>query len=84
MLSRDLIDRLKLTQDLSAVVERLNEGEARQLGERLRPCLEKGETLPDVELMQRLMGRLVKAHLRELAEDEAEALEPFASPDGEA
>ncbi len=85
MFSKDLIDRLKLAQDLTAVIDQLSEPVARELGERLAPYLQEDETLPDLQLMQRLMGRLVMSELRELLpEGEVEGLALIDPTDGDA
>ena len=73
MPSKGDMDRIKA---LTELLERLNEPIAERLKARLAPHLRRGEELPDMELIQRLIGRLAAARLRALIEtDEAEGRE---------
>ena len=53
---------------LTELLEQLDEPIAERLKARLAPHLRQGEELPDMELVQSLMGRLAMARLRELTE----------------
>ncbi len=66
MPSKDVMDRIKLAQGLTALIEQLTEPVAEGMAEALSPHLRAGEAMPDMELTQRLMGRLVMSRLQVL------------------
>ncbi len=66
MPSKDVMDRIKMAHGLTAIIEQLTEPVAEGMAEQLSPQLKPGEALPDLELIQRLMGRLVMARLQVL------------------
>ncbi len=72
MRQKDVMDRIRLAQGLTAIIDQLTEPVAESLTEQLSPHLRSGEELPDLELVQRLTGRLVMARIQALiAADEA-------------
>ena len=73
MASKDLMDRIRRGHGLTAIIDRLSKPVAEGLGEHLSPHLRAGEALPDLELVQQLAGRLVRARLEALlAQEELE------------
>ncbi len=60
------MDHIKMAHDLTSIIDRLTEPVADGLAEHLPPHLRPGEQLPDLELIQRLMGRMVIARLEAL------------------
>lgn len=72
MPSKEIIDRIKMAHGLTAIIDQLTEPVAEKMTERLSPHLKSDEELPDLELVQRLTGRLVMARIHALiAADEA-------------
>ncbi len=74
MPSKDLMDRIRQAYSLTSLIDRLNEPAAEELAEHLSPHLRRGEGLPDLELVQQLLGRLVLTRLEELIAAEEEFL----------
>ena len=66
MPSKDVMDRIRMAQGLTAIIEQLTEPVAEGMAKHLSPHLRIGEAMPDMELIQRLMGRLVMARLQVL------------------
>ncbi len=66
MPSKDVMDRIKMAHGLTVIIEQLTESVGEGLDEQLSPHLRPGEATPDLELVQRLMGRLVMARLEVL------------------
>ncbi len=72
MPSKDIIDRIKMAHGLTAIIDQLTEPVAERMAAQLTPHLQPGEELPDLELVQRLTGRLVMSRIQALiAADEA-------------
>ena len=70
MPSKDVIDRLRLAQELTAIIDQLSEPLAETLSKHLAPQLRGDEAMPDLELTRRLMGRLVTSQLQDLLTEE--------------
>ena len=70
MPSKDITDRIKVAQSLTAIIDQLTEPAVAKLTSHLSPRLRPGEQLPDLELVQRLIGRLVTARLQTLLDAE--------------
>ena len=70
MPSKDVMDRIKLAHGLTAIIDQLTEPAAARLTSHLSPRLRPDEQLPDLELVQRLIGRLVTARLQTLFDAE--------------
>ena len=66
MPSKDVMDGIQMAHGLTAIVGQLTEPIAETLSPRLSPLLRKGEALPDLDLIQQLMNRLVVIRLQAL------------------
>ena len=66
MPSKDVMDRIRMAQGLTAIIEQLTEPLAEGMAEHLSRHLRTGEAMPDLELIQQLMGRLAMARLQAL------------------
>jgi hypothetical protein len=82
MASKQVTDRQKSTRAVAAAADKHADEIGSHLGAMLSPHLQKGETMPDVALLARLVGRLVavrcdalvaadRAHEAELSDDSA-------------
>ncbi len=83
MPSKDVMDRIKLAHGLTSIIDQLSGPIAEGLTDRLAPHLRPGEDLPDLELTQRLMARLVMARLQILIAADDLYQRACEEPDGE-
>ncbi len=72
------MDRIKMAHGLTAIIDHLTEPVAEGSAGHLSARLRRGEVLPDLGLIQRLMGRLVMARLQVLV-DVDDSYRDFAS-----